>query len=168
MNQIRSHRLIKAFTLIELLVTIGIVTILMSITIVSINIGGQFKSAREAKRSSDVRLLLDSITQYIIDEKDTADIAKDNLSKYLSNGTYIPVGSVTAENVPTPNIDLCSVLIPKYIAQMPSDPIFDLDGSGSIDDCNNYHSGYMLTRSLEGRLTISAPYSESQPIIAVR
>lgn len=75
----------KAFTLIELLVTIGLVMILMTITIVSLNIDKQFKTAREAKRSADTRVLLDSITQFLIDEQKNTSITNDNISRYLSH-----------------------------------------------------------------------------------
>ncbi len=158
----------KAFTLVELLVTIGIVMILMTITILSLNIDKQFKSAREAKRSADVRVLLDSVTQYLIDQKENTTVPKDNISRYLSQGTYIPQSLGTATPVPTPSLDLCTILIPKYMAEMPVDPMFDVDGSGSTAGCDNYHTGYMITSSADGRITVSAPFSEIAPIIAVR
>lgn len=158
----------KAFTLIELLVTIGLVMILMTITIVSLNIDKQFKTAREAKRSADTRVLLDSITQFLIDEQKNTSIPNDNISRYLSHGTYTPKWSQDVIGVPTPNINMCNVLVPKYIAQMPIDPLFDAKGVGGTADCDNYHTGYMVTQTDKGRITVSAPFSELQPIIAVR
>ena len=157
----------KAFTLVELLVTIGIIMILMTITIVSLNIDGQFKTAREAKRSADARVLLDSISQFLIDNQQSEIIPKDGVSRYLSNGSYVPKWSQTSQPAPTPNIDMCSLLIPRYIAQLPIDPLFS-DAMGGVIDCNNYHTGYMVTQTAEGRIIVSAPFSEVKPIIAVR
>lgn len=158
----------RAFTLIELLVTIGIVMILMTITILSLNIDRQFRSAREAKRSADVRVILDSVTQYLIDQKENNIIPKDNISRYLSEGVYTPTRLGNPIPVPTPGLNLCTILIPKYMAEMPIDPMFDAEGSGSSEDCDNYHTGYMITSSADGRITVSAPFSEIAPIIAVR
>ena len=78
------HRKRYAFTLVELLVTIGLIMILMTITIVSLNIDKQFKTAREAKRSADTRVLLDSISQFLIDEQENTSIPDDKISSYLS------------------------------------------------------------------------------------
>jgi len=162
------HRKRYAFTLVELLVTIGLIMILMTITIVSLNIDKQFKTAREAKRSADTRVLLDSISQFLIDEQENTSIPDDKISRYLSKGTYTPKWSSEVTAVPTPNIDLCDLLVPKYIAQIPIDPFFDATGVGGTTDCNNYHTGYMVTQTEKGRIIISAPFSELQPIIAVR
>ncbi len=67
----------QGFTLVELLVTIGIVAILMSITLIALNPEKQFRSAREAKRMADVSVLLNGVSQYLIDHKTEDTIPKD-------------------------------------------------------------------------------------------
>lgn len=52
------------FTLIELLVVIGILAILLAITLIAINPNKHFQDTRDAKRSSDVSAILDSIYEY--------------------------------------------------------------------------------------------------------
>jgi prepilin-type N-terminal cleavage/methylation domain-containing protein len=52
------------FTLIELLVVIGILAILLAITLIAINPNKHFQDTRNAKRSSDVAAILDSIYEY--------------------------------------------------------------------------------------------------------
>ena len=155
----------EAFTLIELLLTIGILMILMSITLVSLNIEGQFKSAREAKRSADVAVILESLSQYFIDEQAETIIPRDNISRHFAAGMYTPKGSTVAISVPPPNIDLCAILVPHYVAALPIDPLL---ADGNVQSCADYHTGYMVTVTTKGRIIVSAPYAEIQPIIVAR
>src|SRR6266566_3672338 len=59
----------KGFTLIELLVVIGILAILLAIVLIAINPAKQFGQANDTKRSSDVNQILNSINQYMADNK---------------------------------------------------------------------------------------------------
>lgn len=152
------------FTLVELMVTIGIVAILMSIVLIALNPEKQFRSAREAKRMADVSVLLNATSQYLLDHKTQETIPKDNISRYIAAGMYKGKWDFSADPVPTPSINLCEVLTPTYSANIPSDPSLETE----VTDCQNYDSGYMLTVSPSGRVIISAPYSEIQPIVLVR
>lgn len=160
----------EGFTLIELILVIAIIMILTSTVLVSLNLDKQFKSAREAQRIANVGVILDSLTQYSIDHKGRSVIPSDNVSRYISEGVHKPIGSAFDTPVPTPNIALCDILVPEYIAQIPIDPLMTKTNSQGVDasNCRNYHTGYMVTGTLEGRIIISAPFSEVGPIIAVR
>src|SRR6266699_3504337 len=59
----------KGFTLIELLVVIGILAILLAIVLIAINPAKQFGQANDTKRSSDVNAILNSVNQYMADNK---------------------------------------------------------------------------------------------------
>src|SRR5476651_2036884 len=94
----------KGFTLIELLVVIGILAILLAITLIAINPAKQFSSANNTKRASNVEEILNSISQYMSDNKGS-----------LPAG--IPIAGATAANIavggtctPTTCADLCSLL----------------------------------------------------------
>lgn len=154
----------KGFTLVELLVTIGLVAILLTITLVALNPEKQFKSAREAKRMADVSTLLNAVSQYVSDHKTENVFPADNISRYIAAGEYKGKWDLSPDPVQQPNINLCSLLVPTYTANLPSDPILETE----VPNCENFDTGYMLTISPEGRITISAPFSEVNPIVLTR
>ncbi len=79
------------FTLIELLVVIGILAILLAITLIAINPNKHFQDTRNAKRSSDVAAILDSIYEY----------------ESSNNGSQPPsLAAVTASPAPIGGIEL--------------------------------------------------------------
>lgn len=131
----------KAFTLIELLVVIGLLTILLSIVLIAINPNRQFTQARDTQRRSDVNALLNAVHQYAADH----------------NG-YVPIGiSTTEQYIASSAADLCSALIPTYIANLPTDPSFS-----AVTSCSGaYNSGYYISRDgTSGRITVSSPFAE--------
>lgn len=154
----------KAFTLVELLVVIGIVAILMSITLVALNPERQFRSAREAKRMSDVSVILNAASQYMTDHKTEDIFPKDNMSRYIARGMYKGKWALAPSPAQEPNIDLCTLLVPPYSANLPSDPMLETE----VENCENYETGYMITFTPEGRIIVSAPYSELNPIVVTR
>lgn len=131
----------KAFTLIELLVVIGLLTILLSIVLIAINPDRQFTQARDTQRRSDVNALLNAVHQYAADH----------------NG-YVPIGiSTTEQYIASDGADLCTSLVPTYIAKLPTDPM-----QAPVTDCSgSYNSWYYVTRdATSGRITVSAPWAE--------
>ena len=64
-------------------------------------------------------------------------------------------------------VDLCSVLVPKYIASMPVDPNINIGRRIDEIDCDsNYMTGYMINKSAAGKITVSALYAENGEIIS--
>jgi prepilin-type N-terminal cleavage/methylation domain-containing protein len=136
----------KAFTLIEVLLVIVIIAILSSIVVVAINPARQIQKANDGQRSSDITAIMDAIYQYAID-----------------NGGDIPSG-ITTTNGTIADIgrDICSDLVPTYIASMPFDP-FSL--TAQYTDCTDYTTDYMVYQdAVTGRITMTAPNAQQSTI----
>lgn len=105
----------NGFTLVELLVVIAIVAILASIGISAYS--GAQKSARLAKRASDLRNISMAIELY-----------RDDLGYYPKSSSWRSEcqsgGSVAAD-------DVIPGLVPKYLSTFPSDPQMDKENNTS-------------------------------------
>jgi prepilin-type N-terminal cleavage/methylation domain-containing protein len=91
------------FTLIELLVVIGILAILLAITLIAINPNKHFQDTRDAKRSSDVAAILDSIYEY-----ESSNNGSQPPSLSAVSTTALPIGGVylspSSTTFSTPNL----------------------------------------------------------------
>jgi prepilin-type N-terminal cleavage/methylation domain-containing protein len=134
----------KGFTLIELLVVIGIVAVLLAITLVAINPAKQFQQANDTKRRSDVNTILNAVTQYMAD----------------NNGT-VPAGiTTTVQNISNSGANVCSLLVPEYLAGLPRDPS-STDNSDITSCTGAYDTGYQVVQSsTHSRITVSASGAE--------
>lgn len=142
----------KGFTLIELLVVIGILSILLVITLVAINPVRQFQLANNTKRRSDVNAILNAVHQYAADHKG-----------------QLPAGIATSvESIGSGvgNADICTDIVPTYIAAVPADPL--TNNGASVTDCSSYTTGYQISKSnTNNRVTVTAPAAELSEIISV-
>lgn len=148
----------KGFTLIELLIVIGILAVLMGIVLVAINPAKQFKQANDTKRQSDVNAILNAVDQFAADNK----------------------GSIAALDIPTSapgdisstGVNLCSELVPTYIAALPSDPLSTVNGGNPITNCGSaYDTLYTIVASTtDNRVTVTAQseVNPSNPISVTR
>jgi type IV pilus assembly protein PilA len=151
---LRSPRTVRrGFTLIELLLVIGIIAILASIVIVAINPTRQLAQARNAQRGSDVNTLLNAIYQYSID-------TNGNLPGILSGSTAITNGRLckTMACTETNSVNISRYLTGSYVVGMPGDPSKST-GSG--------FTGYNITETSNGRITVTSPYAELSQTISV-
>ena len=145
------NRLRKGFTLVELLIVIGILGILLAIVLVALNPARQFAQANNTRRRSDVNALLNAIHQY----------AADNKGK-------TPTGlTTTVQNMSNTAADICAVLVPTYIAQLPVDP--GTNNGVPVSDCTAaYDTGYqVVTSATNSRVTVSASGAELNEVISV-
>lgn len=152
MKTAQFRKLQKGFTLIELLVVIGILAVLLAITLIAINPARQFAQANNTKRSSDVNAILNAIGQYSADNKGnlTALAIPDT-----SAGAKV-IGSDTAGG----QVDICAVLVTKYIAALPVDPLTN-NGTPASDCTQPYNTNYTIVRSTnDNRITVAAPATE--------
>src|SRR6266568_5100802 len=104
----------KGFTLIELLVVIGILAILLAIVLIAINPAKQFGQANDTKRASDVNAILNSVNQFMADNKG---VAPANIATNCSAAACNINSTVAAGNV-----NLCATLVTTFIADLPIDP----------------------------------------------
>jgi type IV pilus assembly protein PilA len=153
----------SGFTLIELLVVIGILAILLAITLIAINPNKHFQDTRNAKRSSDVVAILDSIYEY--------QSANSGQLPPSVQAATIPANTKIATGVGS--VDLCDV-VPTYLADLPLDPDTTATGSsvtGAATPCNvsttAYDTGYEISKTANGRFTVSAPSAEGGATISV-
>src|ERR1035438_3084723 len=138
------------FTLIELLVVIGILAILLAVTLIAINPNKHFQDARNAQRQSNVAAILDAIYEY-----ESANNGKEPPS-VAAVTLAVPLGGGIGQ------INVCTDLIPTYLAALPVDP----STSTGTPCVSTYDSGYTIAQS-NGRFTITAPGGEDGATISV-
>lgn len=141
----------RGFTLIELLVVIGILAVLLAITLIAINPARQFAQANNTKRRSDVNAILNAVNQYMADNKGA-----------------LPAGiTVTVQNISNTGANICTALVPQYIAALPRDPL-TLSGVAVTNCTAAYDTNYTVVQSAtNNRITINAPGVEIGDSISV-
>lgn len=149
----KNRKGVHGFTLVELLVVIGILAILLAIVLIAINPARQFAQARNTQRASNVNAILNAVTHY----------AADNNGN-LPAGIDATVKTITSTAGAT-NVDLCSALVPRYVADMPLDPTVGTEspaGSLCTAALATYSTGYTIVQSsaTDNRITVAAPSAE--------
>ena len=153
----KSFKSQKGFTLIELLVVIGILAVLLAITLIAINPARQFAQANNTKRRSDVNAILNAVDQYMADNK-------GNLPAGIT-GVAQEINGVTGAGV-----NICTAIVPQYIAALPVDP--QTDNGVAVTEANcatEYHTGYTIVKGANNRITVAATTVElSDPVSVTR
>ncbi len=142
----------RGFTLIELVVVIGIIAVLVAIVLVALNPARQFQQANNTKRRSDVSAILNAVEHYAV----------------ANRGVY-PAGVLTSVQTieQSGGVDLCSMLVPTYIAALPVDPLTN-NGTAVTDCTSAYNTNYTIFKSAaNSRLTVAAPASQLGATISV-
>lgn len=166
MEHQRTHRNTKGFTLIELLIVVGILGILMAITIVALNPVKHFQDARNAQRQADVTSILDGIYEYEASNRGQLPAALQGITP---STIYDIRNTATAGN----KVDLCSALVPNFMADLPLDPGPTNGGSKSPSTAictaaTSYATAYTISQSSSGtRFTIAAPSAEGGVTVSV-
>ncbi len=138
----------RGFTLLEILLVVAAIGILAGIVILAINPTKQLGDTRNAQRRSDVNTILNAVYQYAI----------DNNGVLPTSITTTATGVCKTGGTCTGLVDL-SVLTTneKYLVSMPFDP------TGSTTNS----TGYNISKSANGRVTVSAPSVEQNATISV-
>lgn len=150
----------KGFTLIELLVVIGILGILLAIVLIAINPARQFAQADNTKRASDINTIINAIHQYSADHRGTLPPGMP-AKPAVGDPATTPVDiKSTLDPVTDPAADICAAIVPTYVSLLPSDPQAANNGIG-ISDCASYNSEYQISIDSNGRVTVSAPKTDT-------
>ncbi len=153
MYQIRTKT--SGFTLIEILLVVAAIGILAGIVILAVNPGKQLGDTRNAQRRADVNSILNAIYQYAIDNSGTLPTIPTGACALLAANEACKAG---ATGTCSTGVNL-SVLTAtqKYLTSMPIDPtVSSADGTG-----------YYVTKSANGRVTVCAPSAEQGATISV-
>lgn len=134
----------SGFTLIEMLVVIGIIAILAAVVLIAVNPLRQFASARDSQRRSDLYAATNAVYQYAVE----------------NNGNIPASITATPTDIGSSGLDLYAVLVPTYIADIPSDPLTGDTGS------NPASTNYVLFTTASGRIVASAS-GELVPTITI-
>ena len=148
----------KGFTLVEVLLVIGIISVLASVVIIAINPARQMAQARNTQRWSNVNTILNAVQQYAVANKGSlpGNISSSTLTEICNTGTggvaSTSCGALTNLWQVTEN--------EVFLVGFPSDP-------SCPDGCGANGVGYKITRSVNGRLTVTAPLAELNEAISI-
>ncbi|HSE61388.1 MAG TPA: prepilin-type N-terminal cleavage/methylation domain-containing protein [Candidatus Saccharimonadales bacterium] len=148
----------KGFTLIEVLVVIGILAVLLALVLIAVNPRQHFIQANNTQRRSDANAILNAIGSYMSQNKGQLPAGID--------GTVRTITSTAGAS----NINLCTALVPTYIADIPLDPVTGTEtpaGSQCTTGGATYSSGYTVTTTGGNRVTVAAPAAENGETISV-
>lgn len=150
---------IKGFTLIEILLVVAAISILAGIVILAINPTKQLGEARNAQRRADVNTILNAVYQYAIDNNGTLPGPGTIQTGTCDNTATKQICKATATGTCSTGTALTTLTaLEKYLVSFPMDP------TGSTTD----GTGYYITKSANGRVTICAPGAESATISVTR
>lgn len=111
----------SGFTLLEILLTIGIIAVLATVVVVSLDPVERFKDARNSRRLADIESILSAVHQYVIDNQGSYPGGMDTTERQIgtaSSGCAIDgVCSVST----TECLDLGTTL-ERYLKNIPFDP----------------------------------------------
>lgn len=139
------------FTMVELMIVIGIISVLSTMVLIVTNPAQKFSQANNTKRRTDINALLNAINQYAADNKGALPSGITTTTQIISN---------TGANI-------CTVIVPQYIASLPVDP--KTSNGTPISTCSgSFTTNYTASKSAtNNRVTISAPAAELGETISV-
>jgi type IV pilus assembly protein PilA len=138
----------RGFTLLEILLVVAAIAILAGIVIIAINPGKQLADTRNAQRRVNVNTILNAVYQYSIDNKGAIPTGVTQTPTEIcktggSCSGLIDLSVLTANEV--------------YLTAIPTDPT----------GVSTNGTGYKISQSANGRITVSAPSAENSATISV-
>ena len=148
----------KGFTLLEILLVVAAIGILAGIVIVAINPTKQLGETRNAQRRSDVNTILNAIYQYALDNSGVLPSGITTSAQEVCIGDTATTTCTGASPALTPLNEL--IWAEKYLVSIPRDP-------QCPTVCSSSGVGYTVTKTANGRVTVSAPDAEQGATISV-
>lgn len=109
------------FTLLEILLTIGIIAVLATVVVVSLDPVERFKDARDSRRLADIESILSAVHQYVIDNQGSYPAGMDTSERQVGSASS---GCSLSGNCAVSTgecLDLDSSL-ERYLKNIPFDP----------------------------------------------
>lgn len=111
----------SGFTLLEILLTIGIIAVLATVVVVSLDPVERFKDARDSRRLADIESILSAIHQYVIDNQGNYPSGLDTSERQIgsaSSGCALG-GSCSVSSDGCVDLDQS---LERYLKNVPFDP----------------------------------------------
>lgn len=146
------------FTLLEILLVIGIIAVLATVVMVSLDPAKRFQDARDSRRLSDIESILSAVHQYIVDNQGELPAGVDTTEREISSagsGCAIDTDACTVSS-DSSCVDLGSSLV-RYLKTIPFDPA---NGSET-------HTHYSIQTDSNNIITIRACDAEDQSIASI-
>lgn len=119
----------KGFTLLEILLTIGIIAVLATVVMVSLDPVTRFQDARDSRRLSDIQSILSAVHQYVIDNQGSYPTGLDTTERHIGTaGSGCAIGGECSVGGDGDCVDLETTL-ERYLKDIPFDPE---NGSSSL------------------------------------
>jgi len=143
----------SGFTLLEILLVVAAIGILAAIVIVAINPTKQLGQTKNAQRRADVNTIINGVYQYAIDHAGTVPVGITVTSTEICQ-TDVATATCTELNL----VDLQVVTANEtYLTRLPVDPTNTATAG----------TNYFISKSANGRITVSAPNAEQDETIVV-
>ncbi|MDB5181668.1 MAG: hypothetical protein JWP13_431 [Candidatus Saccharibacteria bacterium] len=142
----------RGFTLLEVLLVVAIIAILAGIVIIAINPNKQLGDSRNSQRQADVATILNAVYQYSLDNNGTIPASITATPTELCTTTGAPCTGLVDLGVITAS--------EKYLTSIPKDP-------QCPTVCLANGAGYVISKTVNNRITISAPDAEQSKTISV-
>lgn len=148
----------RGFTLPELLVTGVAVSVLLATAMLVAHPRDFSVERRNAERWAEVAHIAQLLVRY---QRDHGALPRGITEKLQPIGSELEM------------VDLCPVLVPAYVRDLPLDPQYGAKSSPTCaikrdDHFNIYGADYSVAKTPENKLVVSAPGGEGETIVIMR
>jgi type IV pilus assembly protein PilA len=119
----RDTSVAQGFTLLEILIAVGIIAILATIIVITLDPAERFRNARESRRLSDIQTVSSAIHQYIVDKRGEFPPGIDERERQLgTNTTGCEIDTAVCHVKSSSDCADLSASLKPYLSSIPEDP----------------------------------------------